>query len=322
MHASQGETATAIAAERPRGESAGATMSESARMRQYPNETEAVEPAGPSSALPAATSIGRQTGSGSPALQNAAGSEDDESPEDSAGAAPDPEQDEAPAGTQTEQASLYVPRGAMPAPLRGSLESLERQNEKLEAEGLERIEDETDLANRIADGVLVPVPESSGLTINAALPAEHRYCRPWTARFLANLAHAHDAAFHRPLEVSSAVRTVAYQRRLMWTNGNAAPAEGDVVSPHLTGATVDIAKSGMSRSELAWMRRQLLALEDAGKIDVEEEFHQSCFHITVYKTYAPSKTLRAPLKATSPANPPQRQPEPSHAGAVASTTGA
>jgi hypothetical protein len=87
--------------------------------------------------------------------------------------------------------------------------------------------------------------------------------------------------------VSSAVRTVEYQRRLMRTNGNAAPAEGDVVSPHLTGATVDIAKSGLSRQEMAWMRQRLLILQSEGKIDVEEEFRQACFHITVYKNYAP-----------------------------------
>jgi hypothetical protein len=35
------------------------------------------------------------------------------------------------------------------------------------------------------------------------------------------------------------------------------------------------------------MRSHLLALQLAGKIDVEEEFQQSCFHITVYKSYAP-----------------------------------
>jgi hypothetical protein len=221
--------------------------------------------------------------------------------------------------TETEQASLYIPRGAMPLPLYGTLASLERQNERLEAEGLERIEDERDLEARIADGVLVPVPASGALTVNAELPANHRYCRPWTAKFLADLAREHDAAFHRPLEVSSAVRTVEYQRRLMEINGNAAPAVGDLVSPHLTGATIDIAKKGMSRSEVEWMRRRLLALEDAGRIDAEEEFHQACFHITVYKTYAPARTMRPSLKATSPNRPKQHQLAPSAANVEAAT---
>lgn len=199
--------------------------------------------------------------------------------------------------------SLHLKRGLMPPPLKGSRASLERQNEKTEAEGLERIEDEDDLADRIARRMLVPVPVSLALTINGNLPLNHRYCRPWTARFLTDLAKSHAAEFHRPLEVSSAVRTVAYQKRLMGINGNAAAAEGDIVSPHLTGATIDIAKSPLSREEIGWMRSRLLALEDAGKIDVEEEFQQSCFHITVYKIYAP------PAPATT-RKPRQRRPNP------------
>jgi len=191
---------------------------------------------------------------------------------------------------RTEEASLRVPRGGvMPAPLRGSHESLERQNTRLDADGLERIENESDLVDRIARKLLVPIPASSALAVNAELSATHRYCRPWTALFLADLSRAHAAAFHRPLEVSSAVRTMEYQKRLMEINGNAAPAEGDIVSPHLTGATIDIAKDGLSRNEIAWMRTRLLALEDAGKIDVEEEFRQACFHITVYKSYEPPR---------------------------------
>jgi hypothetical protein len=150
------------------------------------------------------------------------------------------------------------------------------------------------LIDRIIRGMLVPVPASVALTVNGNLPANRRYCRPWTATFLSDLAHAHAAQFHSPIEVSSAVRTVAYQKQLMKTNGNATAAEGDVASPHLTGATIDIAKQGMSLREIAWMRIWLLQLENAGKIDVEEEFQQSCFHITVYKSYAPPKPARKP----------------------------
>lgn len=172
-------------------------------------------------------------------------------------------------------------------PIRGSHESLVRQNEKSEAEGLERIEDDDDLNDRIAHKMLVPVPVSAALTINGSLPLNRRYCRPWTATFLADLARAHEAEFHKAFEVSSAVRTVESQKQLILVNGNAAPAEGDIASPHLTGGTIDIAKQGMSRKELGWMRATLLALQQAGMIDVEEEFRQSCFHITVYKSYEP-----------------------------------
>lgn len=206
--------------------------------------------------------------------------------------------------------SLRTSRFGMPAPLVGSRAILEHQNAMSDAEGLERIEDEDDLADRIAKKMLVPVPTSIALIINGNLPVNHRYCRPWTALFLSDLARSHAAEFRRPLEVSSAVRTIAYQKRLMEINGNAAAAEGDIVSPHLTGATIDIAKSPLSRQEIAWMRTHLLPLEQAGKIDVEEEFQQACFHITVYKSYAPARrATRSTTVMAKSAKPEAVQPE-------------
>lgn len=205
---------------------------------------------------------------------------------------------EVPEGTMT--ASLNLSGAGMISPLRGSLASLTRQNTRLDSDGLERIEDEADLTSRIEHKLLVPLPASAALIVNPNLSDHHRYCRSWTARFLADLARAHEAEFHKPIEVNSAVRTVEYQRRLMHVNGNAAPAVGDIVSPHLTGATIDIAKQGLNRAEMAWMRSQLLGLQNAGKIDVEEEFEQACFHITVYKNYVTPRARKiAPQGSTA-----------------------
>ncbi|MGC1361948.1 MAG: DUF5715 family protein [Silvibacterium sp.] len=176
----------------------------------------------------------------------------------------------------------------MPPPLVGSLASLERQNERNEAEGLTRIEDDAQLNHMRRDQELVPLPVSAQLRVNPTLPMNRRYTRPWTTKFLTDTGRAHYIRFQRSLQVNSAVRTVQYQLHLIRVNGNAAPAEGDIASPHLTGATIDIAKKGLSLSEIAWMRAYLLPLETAGKIDVEEEFYQSCFHITVYKSYMPA----------------------------------
>jgi hypothetical protein len=182
--------------------------------------------------------------------------------------------------------------------LRGTHDSLVRQNARSEEENLERIENDVDLQDRIDRGLLVRVPESAAIAVNPALPDNRRYCRSWTADFLGDLARSHHKQFHTPLIVSSAVRTVEYQMRLMRINGNAADAEGDIVSPHLTGATIDIAKSGLSRRELQWMRSELLAYQNAGVIDVEEEFHQRCFHITVYKNYGSGSQSRRSSQAT------------------------
>jgi hypothetical protein len=186
-------------------------------------------------------------------------------------------------------------------PLRGSYESLVRQNDRNEQEGLERIQDDAAILTMLTNRQLVALPASLEIRVDERLAENLRYCRPWTAGFLADLGHAHYARFHSPLQVNSAVRTVAYQRHLLRINGNAAPAEGDVASPHLTGATIDIAKKDLSPSEVGWMRAYLLPLQAAGKIDVEEEFQQACFHITVYKNYAP---LPAPqLVVTTSARP-------------------
>ena len=108
------------------------------------------------------------------------------------------------------------------------------------------------------------------------------------------------------LQVNSAVRTVDFQAHLIEYNGNAAPIEGDTASPHLTGEAVDLAKHGLSRVEIAWMRAYLAPLIAAGKIDVEEEFQQACFHISVYRKYdeplpaAPRRLLAGDHKPAHP----------------------
>ena len=185
-------------------------------------------------------------------------------------------------------------RFRIPAALKGSHDSLVRQNVRAEADGLVRIEDDDALLALRTNKSLVALPVSPSLRVDDRLPANRRYCRPWTAQFLTDVARVHYGRFHRPLQVNSAVRTVAYQRTLGRVNGNAAAADGDIASPHLTGATIDIAKKGLSMQEIGWMRAFLLPLQTAGKLDVEEEFHQSCFHVTVYKSYAPAAS--APLE--------------------------
>jgi hypothetical protein len=190
------------------------------------------------------------------------------------------------------QPTLYNKRGRLivPPPLRGSREILVRQNLVADRDGLDRIQNDEDLLGMRSDRLLVPLPASNALQIDERLPLNRRYSRPWTAQFLANLARAHYAQFHTPLQVNSAVRTVEFQQHLVHINGNAAPAEGDTASPHLTGQAIDIAKHGLSLTEIAWLRGYLLPLVQEGKLDVEEEFQQACFHISVYKKYLPPAT--------------------------------
>ena len=189
---------------------------------------------------------------------------------------------------------------ALPPPMKGSRESLVRQNVRADQDGLTRIEDDGDIADMLRSRQLVALPASSSLRVDPRLASNRRYCRSWTASFLSDLSRAHYTRFRTPLQVNSAVRTVAYQRHLQGINGNAAPAEGDIASPHLTGATIDIGKKGLTISQIGWMRAYLLPLQAKGRIDVEEEFQQACFHVTVYRSYSPHSLPAAdPLPSTA-----------------------
>ena len=192
--------------------------------------------------------------------------------------------------------SLYDNSGRLllPPPLFGSRENLLHQNQMADRDGLDRIRDEADLLDLRRQHKLVALPENKALRVDARLPPNRRFSRPWTATFLSVLARDFYAAFQQPLQVDSAVRTVQFQRRLTRSNGNAAPSAGDTASPHLTGQAVDIAKHGLTITQIAWMRTYLQPLIDQGKIDVEEEFQQACFHISVYKSFV----LAAPAGVT------------------------
>ena len=190
------------------------------------------------------------------------------------------------AAIQPRVTPMYTRTGRLivPPPLRGSREILIHQNEMADAEGLERIENDEELDRLRYTHQLVELG-GQGLEVNSELPENRRYARPWTAKFASDIARAYYARFGEPLELNSAVRTIAYQLRLQRVNGNAAAIEGDTASPHLTGQAIDFGKKGMTMAEIAWMRLYLAPLMNAGLIDVEEEFQQACFHISVYRKY-------------------------------------
>jgi hypothetical protein len=187
-------------------------------------------------------------------------------------------------------------RLVVPPPMRGTREILVHQNLMADEEGLSRIQDDFDLRRMRADRMLVDLPESASLHVNPELASDRRCARPWAVRFAVQMARSYYARFHVPLQVNSAVRTVDYQIRLRRVNGNAAGIGGETGSPHLTGEAIDFGKREMSTAQIAWMRTYLRPLMQAGKVDVEEEFQQACFHISVYRSYAPDMT--SPHRAT------------------------
>ena len=185
------------------------------------------------------------------------------------------------------------------SPIRGSQESLLRQNLRVDQDDLVRIQTDSQLESLTQSNALVALPDNNRVSVASNLPLNRRYCQPWTRAFLEDFGAKYYTTFHQPLMVTSAVRTVAFQEHLRRHNRNAAEAEGDLASPHLTGAAIDIAKRGLTRKQLDWARDYLLQSQNNGYLDVEEEFRQRVFHITVYKDYE----LANPREAATVAQP-------------------
>ena len=184
--------------------------------------------------------------------------------------------------------------------LRGSRDSLLKQNDEINRAGLPRIEDDEQLEQLKAIGYLVPIKESRSLRIESVLPQERRYCRPWTLAFVEDLSRDYYSKFRAPIQVNSAVRTVEQQRKLRRHNGNAAPEIGETASSHLAGVTVDIGKRGMSRKQHKWVADYLAKLKTDGVIEPEEERRQPVFHVMVadrYLAYSGRENAVEPLKA-------------------------
>ena len=200
----------------------------------------------------------------------------------------------------------------MPVLLKGSHDSLVRQNAEIDRLQLLRIQDDQALEELIARDQLVALPESRAVRIDSRIEESRRFCRPWTALFLQDFGQAYYKQFHQPIQVNSAVRTVEQQERLARHNHNAAPAEGETASSHLAGLTVDIAKKGMTRRQRAFTEKYLVNMRNLGLVEAVEERHQACFHVMVsdrYTAWRESEKLatapRAPHTPDAPASPQQ-----------------
>jgi hypothetical protein len=179
--------------------------------------------------------------------------------------------------------------------LRGSRESLLRQNEEIDRLQLPRIANDDELLQLEQRQELVRIGDTRELVVSAKVEDIRRYCRPWTLQFLNDVAEAHYAKFKRPLELTSAVRTVEQQAKLRRTNRNAAPIEGETASSHLAGLTIDIGKKGMSRAERKWFDQYLVEMQKNHIIEAAEERRQACYHIMVSENYPQWRDERSGL---------------------------
>ena len=169
--------------------------------------------------------------------------------------------------------------------LRATYRSQIVQNSKANEDDLSRMRDLRMVRRFARLKLLERVPKSTKHYSVPFTKTNYRYLRPWTKLFLTRLSAQHHAKFKKKLRVTSLLRTVAYQKSLRKRNGNAAAASGPRASTHLTGATLDISKNGMTGKQIVWMRRVLASLKKLGYVYAVEEFRQPVFHVMVYKKY-------------------------------------
>ncbi len=169
--------------------------------------------------------------------------------------------------------------------LRGTRQSQLVQNKRADRDHLSRMTDQKTLERFKRLELVVPVSPNTKDYYIHAIPAQYRYLRPWSKLFLDRLSSQFRRRFGRPLRVTSLTRTSAYQNNLARRNGNAAAAVGEKRSSHLTGASLDISKKGMTGAQQRWLRNVLASIKAKGYLFAVEEFYQPNFHVMVYRNY-------------------------------------
>ena len=164
------------------------------------------------------------------------------------------------------------------SPLCPNRESLIRQNLVINQMGLERIQNEQEVSDMVAQGKLRALPITEALRVSPSLPQERRYVSPFVVPFLLSLSEQCYAKFGKPLTVDSAVRPKSVQERLRRINYSAAPVDGETASSHEAGTTFDLSKK-MPKAQLQWLRN-ILSMYQAYNVVIAEE-EKNCMHIQV-----------------------------------------
>jgi hypothetical protein len=173
-----------------------------------------------------------------------------------------------------------------PRSLRAVDGSLRRENAAARRDHLSFMRDTGMVGRFVAAGRLVRLPAETATYEVAGVDPRLRLARPWTKRFVEQLAGALHGLFGERLRVTSLTRTPERQAALRRSNANAAPARGDLRSTHLTGAAVDLSRRSLSPEATVWLRAVLRRLTTQGVVHAIEEFREPHFHVLVRARYA------------------------------------
>lgn len=178
--------------------------------------------------------------------------------------------------------------------LRGSSQSLDKQARMARRLHLPLIKNVAQINRMLTNGQLRELPRQGETfylddQIGECDPMHahlYRTASPAVVKFLSLFSREfYDKFDHHRLKVTSLTRTVEYQKMLKnpkskCYNANAVAATR---SAHITGAAIDISHKELTAGERRWMRNRLAKLKREHWLEPEEEQHQPCFHIMVFR---------------------------------------
>jgi hypothetical protein len=156
---------------------------------------------------------------------------------------------------------------AMAGELGGSPASMEEQHAVAVESDYSFLRKPADVEHLVELGRLVEVkPDGDFSLSDVSFP----FARPEVRTFIESLAADYRDAFDEKLVVTSLTRPTSLQ-----------PANAHDLSVHPAGMAADLRVPAAS-TRRKWLEARLLALEDAGAIDVTREKHPSHFHVAVF----------------------------------------
>lgn len=163
--------------------------------------------------------------------------------------------------------------------LKGSRESMERQNKEAVKYGYTFIRSAASVPGLVDNGQLLRVEQSRNLALH---DVSYPYARPEVKLFLDRLSAQYRAACGEKLTVTSLSRPIDRQ-----------PANAASNSVHPTGMAVDL-RIPSKRSCRSWLEKTLLSLEATDVLDVTRERNPPHYHVAVftksYEQYVVSRT--------------------------------
>lgn len=168
-------------------------------------------------------------------------------------------------------------------PLKGNIESLRYQNERIDSLKIPRVKTEKDIENLWWNNKVLRVVGLDGFYIDESVKPATRFLRPEAKRYLECTAEDYHIKFSKRLKITSLCRTVSWQKQLKKSGVSFADAGGgETQSAHLACTAFDISINGMSSEEIYFITNKLVYDRADGKIDAFLEVLSRNFHVVVF----------------------------------------